>query len=65
MAKFRLPVVWEMYGVVEVEAESLEAAVDYFKENSDDIPLPTEFHYVDASFALSCDEISYLELFQK
>lgn len=63
--KFKLPVTWEVYGVVEVEAESLDAAVDYFNKNSDDIPLPEECHYVDASFALSCDEISYLELFQK
>ena len=63
--KFKLPVTWEVYGTVEIDAESLEAAVDYFKANSDDIPLPTESHYVDASFALSCDEISYLELFQK
>lgn len=63
--KFKLPVTWEVYGVVEVEAESLDAAVDYFNKNSDNIPLPEECHYVDASFALSCDEISYLELFQK
>ena len=54
-----------MYGIVEVEAESLDAAVDYFNENSDSISLPKEMHYVDASFNLSCDEISYLELFQK
>ena len=65
MAKFKLPVTWEMYGTVEVEAESLDAAVDYFNENSDYIPLPEESHYVDASFNISCDEISYLELFQK
>ena len=65
MAKFKLPVTWEMCGTVEVEAESLEAAVDYFNENSDNIPLPKECHYVNASFALSCNEIDYLELFQK
>ena len=66
MAKFKLPVTWEMCGVVEIEAESLEAAVDYFNENSDHINLPTgeDVIYVDGSFNLSCDEISYLELFQ-
>lgn len=63
--KFKLPVTWEMYGIVEVEAESLEAALDYFNENSDNIPLPDDKEYVDASFTLSCNEISYLELFQK
>ena len=64
--KFKLPVTWEMCGVVEVEAESLEAAVDYFNENSDHIKLPTgeDVVYVDGSFNLSCNEISYLELFQ-
>ena len=66
MAKFKLPVTWEVCGVVEVEAESLEAAVDYFNENSDYIKLPTgeDVVYVDGSFNLSCNEISYLELFQ-
>lgn len=63
--KFKLPVTWEVYGTVEIEAESLESAVDYFNKNLDNIPLPKECHYVDASFALSCNEIDYLELFQK
>ena len=65
MAKFKLPVVWEVYGTIEVEAETIEDAVAYFDENSDFIPLPKETHYIDGSFDLSSREVDYLELFQK
>lgn len=62
--KFKLPVTWEMCGVVEIEAESLEDAIEYFDDNINHIPLPKDFEYVDGSFDLSCREINYLELFQ-
>ena len=62
--KFKLPVCWEVSTIIEVEAESLEDAVDYFDANLDHIPLPREFEYSEGSFDLSCREISYLELLQ-
>lgn len=60
MAKFKLPVVWEMGGFVTVEADSVEAAMEYFEKNVDHIPLPKEGVYVDASFALSCDDPEFI-----
>lgn len=61
MEKFYLPVTWEECGVVEVEANSLEEAIEYFKENSCDIETPHEAHYVDGSFCLSTEAVEELE----
>ena len=56
MAKFYLPVSWEVCGVVTVEAANLEEAIEYFNENTDEIELPAENDYVDGSFCLSTTE---------
>lgn len=49
MATFNIPVSWEVYGSVEIDAESVEEAINIFDEQSDDIPLP-EGNYIDGSF---------------
>ena len=49
MAIFKIPVNWEVYGTVEIEAGSIEEAINIFDEQSDDIPLP-EGDYIDGSF---------------
>ena len=65
MKTITLPVTWEVSGFVKVEASSIEAAIEYFEENSDHIPLPKEFEYVDGSFMLSASEPDYIELFNE
>lgn len=50
MKTFKIPVTWEVYGVVEIEAETLSEAVDIFDDTEDQIGLPTDWDYVDASF---------------
>lgn len=62
--KVKLPVTWEMYGIVEVEANSVEDAIKKFDEICDELPL-LDGDYVDASFDLSSREAEYIELFQK
>lgn len=64
--KIKLPVTWEMSGLVEVEAESIEEAMEFFEKNMDYIDLPDEENssYVDASFRLTDDEADCIELFQ-
>ena len=52
----KLPVSWEVCGFVEVEADSIDDAMDIFQETSDHIPLPTDADYVDGSFDLTCYE---------
>ena len=62
--KIKLPVTWEAFGIVEVEANSIEEAVNYFNENSDYIHMPKDSEYVDGSFNLSDSELEFIELYQ-
>ena len=64
--KIRLPVTWEMCGFVEVEADSIAAALNmvFDQEILDHIALP-EGEYVDGSFCLSCEEPEYIALYQQ
>lgn len=64
MAKFKLPVEWVMCGFVEIEADSLEDAIDKFWEQADEISLPKDSRYVDASFRLTTEDTEELELYQ-
>ncbi len=52
---WRIPVTWEMCGIVEVESDKLEDAMDMVKKD-DEIELP-EGYYVDGSL-----DLSYLEI---
>ena len=57
MSKQRIAVTWEMYGYVEIEADSLEEAMEKFEDESDFIKLPVNGDYVDGSFRLSTDDV--------
>lgn len=46
MSSFRIPLVWQMYGHVDVEADTLDDAIEYAL--GPDSPLP-EGEYVDDS----------------
>lgn len=46
MSSFRIPLVWQMYGHVDVEADTLDDAIEYALGT--DCPLP-EGEYVDDS----------------
>lgn len=54
MKQYRIPLIWQMYGHVNVEAESLDEAVEYAL--GPECPLP-DGSYVDAS--VQVDEIVY------
>ena len=64
MKKIKLPVTWEAFGFVEVEANSIEEAIEYFKKNSDYISLPKESEYVDDSFRLNNEDPDFIKLYQ-
>ena len=57
MPKWKIPVTWEVCGIVEVERDRLEDAMDYVRNDGDHIKLPRESHYVDGSFDLSQYEV--------
>lgn len=54
---YKIPVTWEVYATVEIEATSLEEAVAIFKETEAEIPLPTDNDYVDDSFHMTTEDI--------
>lgn len=63
--KIKLPVSYEVFGIVEVEADNIEDAINYFNENCNEIELPDHPEYVDGSFQLSGDDVDYIKLFNK
>lgn len=54
MSKQRIAVTWEVAGFIEIEANSIEEAMEKFKEDPENYPLPYDGgDYVDGSFSLS------------
>lgn len=51
-----VPVVYEMYGSITVEADSAEEAYDKVKEHPEEFNLPDEGFYVDDSFRVADDD---------
>ena len=53
MKKFSVPVTWQVWDMIEVEgAETIEEAIQYVKDNIDEIPLGTEPEYIDGSYKI-------------
>lgn len=63
--EFKLPVVWQLCGMVTVKARSISDAIEKFKEDIDDIELPRSFCYVVDSFKLSTEEEGTIALYNK
>jgi hypothetical protein len=57
--KVKLPVVWTVKGVVEVEAESIEDAVKNFDGAA--VAIPDKSEFVDDSLELDCFEPHVIE----
>jgi hypothetical protein len=55
MKTYKIPVVWQMMGTVEVQAESLDDAVGKVLDTS--VPLPEDGEYIEGSFEV--DESVY------
>ena len=50
MKKFKVPVNWQMYGEIEMEAENWEQAVDEVMNNAD---IPNNGYYLDSSLEVN------------
>ena len=60
---FKIPVYWEVSSRIDVEAESLEEALekfDGFENDQEGYPLPTDWEYLDGSF--SREDIEFCKL---
>ena len=65
MAIWKLPASFEVYGDIEVEADSVEDAIQYFENHRYNIPIPEVFNSVDSSsFSLTCYNTDYIKDFQ-
>ena len=59
MATWKIPVTWEKYGMVKVEADTLEEAMEIARDDVGVIPLP-EGDYVDGSWQLAEENICWV-----
>lgn len=55
MKTWRIPVIWQEYGVVKVEANTLEEAMEIARDDDGVIPLP-EGNFIDGSWEVDCDD---------
>lgn len=58
----KVAVTWEMCGYVDIDADTMEEAMEKFNNESDYIKLPTNGEYVDGSFQLTSDDVEEMEL---
>lgn len=60
MKTWRIPVVWEMHGTVEVVADTLAEAIELAKDPDGTIPLPEDGYYLDESWAVASEDVEYV-----
>ena len=53
MKSWDIPVTWEVYGRVVIEANTLEEAMEKARDDEGVIPLPDENDYVDGSWRVT------------
>lgn len=56
----KVAVTWEMCGYVDIEANTMEEAMEKFKKESDYIKLP-DGEYVDGSFQLTSEDVEEMK----
>lgn len=54
MKTWKIPVTWEVYGYVEVEAPTLDKAIEIARDDNGEIPLP-EGDYIEGSWRVEED----------
>ena len=62
---YKVPVTWEAYSVIEVEAESPEEAIEIARDDAGLIEIPVNSEYVDGSWRVNVDSPEELILFTK
>lgn len=59
----KVAVTWEMSGYVDIDAPTMEEAMEKFLDDMDHIPLPRDGEYIDGSFELSSKDPEILKTF--
>ena len=60
---WKIPVTWSVCSTVEVEADTLEEAMEIAEDKNGDIPLPVFPDYVDGSWELSETDVEFVRDF--
>lgn len=60
----KLPVTWEECGTVEIEADSIEEALEKFQYEEPYLELPNNNVYIDGSFQLSSNDPESIRYYQ-
>ncbi len=60
MKTWKIPVCWTMMGVVTVEADTLDKAIEIAQDDEGIIPLPDNGTFLDGSWEVDCYDEDYL-----
>lgn len=55
--RFIIPVVWQVYSTIQVEADNLQSALLRAEENLDSIPLSCDPEYVEGSYEINVVDV--------
>lgn len=64
MKTWKIPVTWEVYATIEVEADTIEDAMEIARGESGEIPCPTDHDYVDGSWRLTTEDVDEMKIYQ-
>lgn len=60
MKTWNIPVCWTMMGTVNVEAKTLDEAIEIAKDDAGIIPIPDDGIFMGGSWEVDCTDINYL-----
>lgn len=60
MKTWKIPVCWTMMGTVNVEAKTLDEAIEIAKDDAGIIPIPDDGMFIGGTWEVDCTDIDYL-----
>ena len=60
MKTWNIPVCWTMMGTVNVEAKTLDEAIEIAKDDAGIIPIPDDGIFMGGTWEVDCTDIDYL-----
>lgn len=60
MKTWNIPVCWTMMGTVNVEAKTLDEAIEIAKDDAGIIPIPDDGMFMGGTWEVDCTDINYL-----
>lgn len=60
MKTWRIPVCWTMMGMINVEAKTLDEAIEIAKDDAGVIPIPDDGTFMDGTWEVDCFDKDYL-----